>query len=258
MGEFTCGSEGYPGTNHFKETCKGSEVINKAAAGTTAYQWRVGGDQEASEAFAAAGSGVTHVWLSVGGNDFQSPAEGGGGPGSDSAACKMSTADLSSRMQSAIDGVNAAATANSMANIKIIVTGYCVPMGAVLAEIGCAKDDMATLTSAYTKMAADNANVEFHDISAQCQQKKEYFISDGLHLNAKGYCKSLSLSTVQTAFGCGEKTYDCATVKSTACDGKESTSAVGNVPGSGLNLGHGMTWVTLGAAVTATMMALAL
>ena len=76
MGEFTCGSEGYPGTNHFKETCKGSEVINKAAAGTTAYQWRVGGDQEASEAFAAAGSGVTHVWLSVGGNDFQSPAEG--------------------------------------------------------------------------------------------------------------------------------------------------------------------------------------
>lgn len=165
----------------------------------------------------------------------------------------MSTADLSSRMQSAIDGVNAAATANSMDNIKIIMTGYCVPMGAVLAEIGCTKDDMATLTSAYTKMAADNANVEFHDMSAQCQQKKEYFISDGLHLNAKGYCKSLSLSTVQTAFGCGEKAYDCATVKSTTCDGKESTSTVGNDCGR-----HGMTWVTLGAAVTATMMALAL
>ena len=178
---------------------------------------------------------------------------GGGGPGSDSAACKMSTADLSSRMQSAIDGVNAAATANSMDNIKIIMTGYCVPMGAVLAEIGCTKDDMATLTSAYTKMAADNANCEFHDMSAQCQQKKEYFISDGLHLNAKGYCKSLSLSTVQTAFGCGEKAYDCATVKSTTCDGKESTSTVGNDCGR-----HGMTWVTLGAAVTATMMALAL
>ncbi len=102
-------------------------------------------------------------------------------------------------------------------------------------------------------MAADNANVEFHDMSAQCQQKKEYFISDGLHLNAKGYCKSLSLSTVQTAFGCGEKAYDCATVKSTTCDGKESTSTVGNDCGR-----HGMTWVTLGAAVTATMMALAL
>ena len=183
---------------------------------------------------------------------------GGGGPGSDSAPCKMSTANLSSRMQSAIDGVNAAAAANAMGSIKIIMTGYCVPMGAVLAEIGCTKDNMATLTSAYTKMAADNANVEFHDISTACQQKAEYFISDGLHLNAKGYCKSLSLSTVQTAFGCGEKTYDCATVKSTACDGKESTSAVGNDGGSGRNLGHGMTWVTLGAAVSATMMALAL
>jgi hypothetical protein len=86
MGEFTCGSENSPGTNHFKETCKGSTVINKAAAGTTAYQWRAGGDQEASEAFAAAGSGVTHVWLSVGGNDFQSPAEGKSTPSSSSSA----------------------------------------------------------------------------------------------------------------------------------------------------------------------------
>ena len=46
---------------------------------------------------------------------------------------------------------------------------------------------MKTLASAYTALAASNENVKFVDISGSCGQKGEYFLSDGLHLNKKGY-----------------------------------------------------------------------
>ena len=58
-----------PGTKRVGEFCKGSDVINKAVSGSTAYQWREGGKNSVADAFAAAGAGVTHVWASVGGND---------------------------------------------------------------------------------------------------------------------------------------------------------------------------------------------
>ena len=225
MGEYTCGTEGMPGSNHFQANCKGCTVINKGVGGTTAYQWRVGGDQETNNAFADAGSGITHVWLSVGGNDFQSPAEGGGGPGSDSAVCKMSTSNLGSRIQAAIDGVNTAATDNGITGHKIILTGYCIPTASTMTSTGCTNDDMKTLSTTYTKMAADNSNVEFHDISMQCEQKGKYFITDGLHLNKKGYCQAFSKADVQTAFGCETAAHDCTTVTSTACDGVDSTAS---------------------------------
>ena len=55
------------------EFCEGSKVYNLAISGATAWQWRKGGVYSVIDAFQTAGSDITHVWLSVGGNDFMSP-----------------------------------------------------------------------------------------------------------------------------------------------------------------------------------------
>ena len=63
-------------------------------------------------------------------------------------------------------------------------------------------EDMKTLASAYTALAASNENVKFVDISGSCGQKGEYFLSDGLHLNKKGYCQWSTMDAVQKIFAC--------------------------------------------------------
>ena len=57
MGEYAC--------DYLALYCTGATVINRAGAGTTAYQWGAGAgtsptSDNPANAFAAAGSGVTH------------------------------------------------------------------------------------------------------------------------------------------------------------------------------------------------------
>ena len=93
MGEFSC--------NFIQELCAGSTVENKAISGSTAWSWRKGGSNDAAltEAVNAIGGDPTHVWLSVGGNDYMTPAEGDAtAPGADAGGCKISQADLNNHL----------------------------------------------------------------------------------------------------------------------------------------------------------------
>ena len=63
-GEFGCGT--------IQEFCKDQTIINKAVSGSTAYQWGDGNTLSVNDAFTEAGTGVTHVWISLGGNDVRS------------------------------------------------------------------------------------------------------------------------------------------------------------------------------------------
>eukprot|EP00948_MAST-09A_sp_MAST-9A-sp1_P002561 g2561.t1 len=220
MGEFSCGSgEGYGGPNRVQEFCAGSKVTNKAVSGSTAWQWRAGGELSAADAFSAAGSDVTHVWLSVGGNDFMTPAETGA-PGGSAANCQISMDDLAIRMQEAVTATRDAAINAGISNVKIVMIGYCVPH---VPECG-GSTDMTTLLDAFEKIAADNSDVTFHDISSRCggsspnvKGEKEYFVGDGLHLNKRGYCAAITESSVQSAFGCNAASYSCSSVGMDTC-----------------------------------------
>ena len=78
MGEFSCGTGDMPGTNFVSSVCAGSTVVNKAVSGSTAWQWRQDGPLSAASAVEEAGD-ISHVWLSVGGNDYMTPSEGSEG-----------------------------------------------------------------------------------------------------------------------------------------------------------------------------------
>lgn len=211
MGAFAC--------NYIQDLCAGSTVTNKAISGSTAWSWGEGGTNAGAltEAVEAAGGDPTHVWLSVGGNDYMMPSEGAdGAPGQDAGACKISQEDLNTRMQKAVTNVRAAAP-----NAKIVLTGYCVP---TVPECGGA--DMTKMQTAGAKMKADNANLEYVDISGSCggsspstTSDKQYFV-DGIHLNKRGYCKAFSETAVQTAFSCetGADASKCGDTAQETCE----------------------------------------
>ena len=68
-----------------------------------------------TKAFAAGGHAYTHVLLSVGGNDmFESPN------------CNLTSAQIQTRVASAIAAVKAAAPSP----VQIVMAGYCAPSGA--------------------------------------------------------------------------------------------------------------------------------
>ncbi len=243
MGEFSCGSrhdpDAFPGPSHLQEFCPGAAVTNMAVSGSTAWSWRAdGGANSVAAAFDAAGAGVTHVWLSVGGNDFMQPQEqADGAPGAAAAPCQIASADLSARIQAAVDAVKSRAAAETVAP-SIILTGYCVPHRP---ECG-GQTDASVLQAAYTQIAASNAGVEYKDISTACGGSNtqagdaQYFV-DPIHLNKRGYCAAFTQADVFSAFGCDASAWsggsvDCSTVDAVSCTG---------VAGGDADLGTGET-----------------
>jgi hypothetical protein len=106
---------------------------------------------------------------------------------------------------------------NADTELKIVLVGYCQPFISQCDD----NNDLTPLTDALRAVANADERVEYHDISARCGGKpsdKSHFVPDGLHLNRKGYCAAFSDASVQTAFGCGAATYDCATAFGT-CKG---------------------------------------
>ncbi len=215
MGDYACGNpEGLAGGSFLSDFCAGSTVTNVAVSGSAAWQWRENGalDDTLSAGFQTAGATLTHVWLTVGGNDFMTPAEnvvGQSAPGDDAAACSISAADVQTRVQAAVDNVQRLATAGNL-NVKIILFGYCQPF---ISQCP-ASVSLEPLSTALAAVAAATAGVEYHDVSARCGGKPSdasYFVPDGLHLNRKGYCAVFGMDTAQTALGCApQQTFDCS------------------------------------------------
>jgi lysophospholipase L1-like esterase len=235
MGAYAC--------NYIQGLCGGSTVTNKAISGSTAWSWGAGGSNAGAltEAVDAAGGEPTHIWLSVGGNDYMNPGEMADAPGGDAGPCKISQADLNTRMQKAVTNVRAAAP-----SAKIVLTGYCVP---TVPECGGA--DMTKMQVAGAKMVTDNSNVAYVDISGSCggsspntKSDKQYFV-DGIHLNQRGYCNAFSAANVQTAFACsaGADPSTCSDVAQATCE-----------PSAGVTLRTSL--VAAAATVVATILAI--
>jgi lysophospholipase L1-like esterase len=217
-GEFSCKK-----SNSIQEFCTDSTVTNEAISGSTAYQWGAGGTYDPAEFVKKE---HTHIWFSAGGNDYMTPAEDPSAPGADSGGCKMSNADFTTRMQGAIDKIKKAATDVDNKNVKIVLTGYCVPT-----KPECdGSTDLDVPIAAMKAIAASEANVEFYDISERCGGKSgpkdgsgktsnsEYFV-DAIHLNKRGYCKAFTMPSLQTGLGCTAKEHDCSAVPEVGCSG---------------------------------------
>ena len=67
----------------------------------------------------------THVWMSLGGNDFMSPSETPAAPGGSSGACAISKDHLLARFRPMVTKALAARTSTGNDNAKFILTGYC-------------------------------------------------------------------------------------------------------------------------------------
>jgi len=224
--------------------CGGSQVVNMAVGGATAKQWAEGqctfGDKKqgqavstvcpenasccnATKAFSAKfGSGYTHAWITIGGNDFL-----------DSQPCgSLKGAALQTLLEAAIVRIRAAGPKG----LKLVMTGYVLPSVHTtpwsIGAFGCGSSPSvlkplnAAIAAAVASQAAKGVDVTFVDVSYATGGTPSTLSpasthADAIHLNSKGYCKVFSDAKVQAAFGCSTAT----TCSPKQCDG----AAVANV-----------------------------
>ena len=116
-----------------------------------------------------------------------------------------------------------AATAAEVPDVKIVLTGYCVPT-----QPECdGKTDMSTLRTAYQEVANINAHVKYVDISEACggndgKKGDAQYFTDNIHLNERGYCAAFTKNAVQTELGCESKTVSCEDVSTGTCSAATS------------------------------------
>ena len=239
MGEFECST--------VAEFCSGQEVVNEAVAGSTAYQWGDGGQYSFLDAFNAAGTGVTHIWISIGGNDYLSPQEDPGAAGASSGSCSISRSDLLTRFRPLVANALSARAASNNAGAKFVFTGYCIPRSPGPCPEG-STFDVGVLKSVYETIVAENPGdfdcrsilisslvfvTKIHQLCAHpfadidmwyrcgaignAPNSDPEFFMDVIHLNRRGYCHFFSYDKMQTAFGCTLATHDCCMQPQTTC-----------------------------------------
>jgi lysophospholipase L1-like esterase len=210
MGEYAC--------DYLAQFCAGSTVINAAGAGTSAWDWGegAGGGPTAdtpTNAFRTAGRGVTHVWISLLGNDYFAPHLDPRAPGASSPKCQISRDAILKRIRPVVTDTRNAAVASGNGGVQMVFTAYC---GAVSPE--CGTSDMSKLQGVYRTLAAENSDVTFVDVGTYCggsstRYADRQFFKDGIHLNKRGYCSWMTRGVVQSTFGCLAATYPpCASV----------------------------------------------
>eukprot|EP00966_Prymnesium_polylepis_P076718 1778670-Prymnesium_polylepis.1 len=206
--------------------CKGGTFTNRGVASSTAEEWASSAtscpamlrqvlpvetqDRSCSAASAfsdGASAGYTHAWLSVGSNDKLVQ----------SADCGLTAAALQQRVTEAIEAVQAAAPEG----VRILMTGYCAPVGAV----GGCTDPAALHDELNGAIAAACAvtGVTFVDAWGACGASNATFTpvasashSDGMHVNEAGLCRLLTMPAMQAALGCEAATYDCSALVASA------------------------------------------
>lgn len=195
--------------------CPGKTVINRGVCDSTAAQWGSGtcsdesyawyafkGDTagkacSAEDAFSYRyGSGYSHVWLSVGGNDFMY------------SGCLLPRWVLTRSVRSAVAAVRDAAAKG----VKILMIGYCIPQGPIPQWRGlvCAKPSLIVdLNKAIEAGCKAESSCTYIDSTDACGGDGEHF-SDGryfvddYHPNEKGYSLIFHMPKVQEFFGCNQ------------------------------------------------------
>jgi len=211
--------------NDLGRFCGGSQVVNMAVGGSTAKQWSEGqctfGDVKQGQAVSSVcpagasccnstkaflpefGSGYTHAWLSIGGNDFL-----------DSKPCGSLRGEaLQDYLEKAVERVRS----RGPTGLKIVMTGYVVPSVRTtpygLGVFGCGTSPSAlkplndAIAAAVLNQTAKGHDVTFVDVAyvngaTNSSLSPAQTHADAIHLNSKGYCKVFSSSGMQNAFAC--------------------------------------------------------
>ena len=214
--------------------CAGTHVVNGGMSGTTAEEWSSYSSDDIEEACGASSNQWDVVYISVGGNDVL---------GSD---CSMSTNELIPIMESAIGNI---VTSIAPGASTYVLTGYCMPYSAEEegSESGCSNPaDFDALSNAFQGISASavglpaGSSLEIIDSISVCGgsatsfSNGEYF-QDAIHLNAKGYCKVFSQSSVQSAMLCdtASGTYDCESLSGDEIFGLDKNCMSAEGPSSG-------------------------
>ena len=225
--------------------CAGATVVNRAISGTFATQWGTsggtgcdpstdtccgadGGTCQASNAFSTTyGTGYSHVWIGLGGNDYL-----------DAPGCGMSQAELETRITSVLTEVKGAASAAGYGAIPILATGYCQPIEAV----GACASPNTRLNDAWASVASTDPQVTFVSSGSACGGGDASWSSgayhvDNIHLNNRGYCKTWTMPAVQSALGCGAASYDCDGVNPISSEAQQVAAASAGNGGIASNAG---------------------
>lgn len=180
--------------------CAGSTVVNKGVTGSTAAQWIRGycpSGCNFTEAFSPDyGSGYTHAWVSIGGNDYLD------------SGCMLKGADLTRRIQKFYDELRKYAPPG----IKIVQWSYVTPSESLpIGSCSHGPDLMVPGASAVEEAAKANPDVTYVDVKHATGSTPTTFSpkathADNMHLNSKGYCKVFSSPKMQEALQCGKPT----------------------------------------------------
>ena len=199
--------------------CSGATVVNQGISGSTAAQWgATGGTQcgndaccgengaycSAANAFSSQfGSGYTHAWIGVGGNDLL-----------DSAGCSKTTQELTTLFTNVVNEVKS----SMPTGLKILATGYCQTTSGYS---DCTEMSAITrIHDAWRSVAATDTDVTFISSLTSCggsltSWSPSTYHRDQIHFNNKGYCKIWTMPEVQSFLGCYQATYDCDSVSET-------------------------------------------
>jgi len=188
-------------------TCSGKSVVNLGISGSTAHEFFTGKAEtegcidsnvcSAKNAFKSKyGSGYTHVWLSVGGNDWLG------------AACDSY---IESTLEDEISGViDSVFNESPDKGIKILITGYGYPSESV-GDCPKGNEKVDRLHKAIKQAAVKNGNsdsilfvqatLELFGGSTSNYSDDKWF-ADAIHLNEAGYEKLFSLAEIQDFLQC--------------------------------------------------------
>jgi lysophospholipase L1-like esterase len=168
-------------------------ITNNGKAGSTAKQWASG--ELAVESFTNAKYDYDHVWLSIGGNDFN---------------CDQSYHDEIA--QNILNVITDIFESSSNDQMEVLYTGYGYPSQDICNGQGTVSlfDHLSSAIRSKIQKSSYAKKVKVMDISSMFVTQgsspysdKEWY-ADDIHINEAGYEKLFSSSSAQEFFGCDE------------------------------------------------------
>ncbi len=168
-------------------------ITNNGKSGSTAKQWASG--ELAKPSFTNAKYDYDHVWLSIGGNDFN---------------CDQSSHDEIA--QNILNVISDIFESSSNDQMKVLYTGYGYPSEDICNGKGTISliDNLSSVIRSKIQKSSYAKKVQVMDISSMFVTKDSSpysdmeWYADDIHINEVGYKKLFSSSSTQEFFGCDE------------------------------------------------------
>jgi len=200
------------GASSLGVSCGGSVVANEGKGGSKAYQWS-NASTYCSVPDSIAGRNFTHVWLSIGGNDFK---EGW---------CSTSETFLDTLEANIVATIEL--VREELPGVPILMTGYAIPAAPINEDVCALPSELEPLQLTIQR-ACTATNATFIDVaetlggSFEMETSSSWtYFADSQHPNDLGYQTIFSMPEIQAFFGC-EATVQMTDDFSCACpDGYE-------------------------------------